>query len=46
MFEELPKSEIIENVIDMVDPMFDHPWCWNNLGDDFTKHAKELWKII
>ena len=46
MFEELPKSEIIENVIDMVDPMFDHPWCWNNLGDDFTKHAKELWKVI
>jgi len=46
MFEELNKPEIIENVVEMVDPNFDHPFAWHNLGEEYTRHAKELWKVI
>ena len=44
-FEHLEKEEILQNVIDMVDPMFDHPYCWHGIGDEFLDKAKELWKI-
>ena len=28
--EDKSSDEIIEGAINLIDPMFDHPWCWNN----------------
>ena len=45
MFEDGTKEEIIEGAISMIDPMFDHPWCWNNYPKNVLQEVKELWSI-
>jgi len=44
-FEDLEPEQIITNVIDMVDPMLDHPYCWFGIGDENLKRVKELWNV-
>ena len=44
-FQDFNRNEIIENVVDLVDPNFDHPYAWNGLPDELLKQAKELWKL-
>lgn len=43
-YQDLPKEEIIKNLIADVDPQFDHPFQWN-IGSEFVNHAKRLWNV-
>jgi len=43
--EDKSREEIIEGAINLIDPMFDHPWCWNNYPKDVLQEVKELWSI-
>ena len=45
-FEDLDPQQIITNTIDLIDPMFDHPYCWHGIGAENLEKAKKLWKII
>jgi len=44
-FQHLEKEEIIENAVQMIDPNFDHPWCWQGLPEDLLNEAKEMWRM-
>ena len=43
--EQKTKEEIIEGAIELIDPMFDHPWCWLNMPDEILREAKEMWRM-
>ena len=43
--EQKTKEEIIEGAIELIDPMFDHPWCWSNMPDEILREAKEMWRM-
>jgi len=44
--EDKSRDEIIEGAINLIDPMFDHPWCWNNYPTDVLQEVKALWKMV
>jgi len=44
-YQHLERDEIIENAIQMIDPNFDHPWCWQGLPEELLQQAKELWRV-
>jgi len=44
-FEELDRELIITNSIDMIDPNFDHPWCWLNMPEEHMSKVRKLWQI-
>lgn len=44
-FQHLERDEIIENAVQMIDPNFDHPWCWQGLPDELLNEAKEMWRM-
>ena len=37
--------EIIRSASEIIDPNFDHPWCWHNIGEQNLKAAKHLWNF-
>ena len=43
--EDKTKEEIIKGAIELIDPMFDHPWCWLNMPDEILREAKEMWSM-
>jgi len=43
--EDKSKEEIIKGAIELIDPMFDHPWCWLNMPDEILREAKEMWSM-
>jgi len=43
-YQDLTTDEIKKNIIQDVDPMFDHPFYWN-IGDTFVEEAKRLWNV-
>lgn len=43
-YQDLPIDEIKKNLIQDVDPMFDHPFYWN-IGHTFVEEAKRLWNV-
>ena len=43
--EDKTRDEIIEGAISMIDPMFDHPWCWNNYPKEVLQEVKDLWSM-
>lgn len=45
MYQEFDRNVIITNMIDSIDMNRDHPWAWNNIGEDNLKLAEELWKL-
>lgn len=45
-FEHLEPEEIIKNVIELVDPMLDHPYCWHGIGEENLTKVKQLWNMI
>ena len=45
MYQEFDRNVLITSMIDSVDMNRDHPWAWNNIGDDNLKLAEELWKL-
>lgn len=45
LHQELTKEEIIQNAAQIIDPMFDHPYAWNQIPEDLLKEAKELWRV-
>ena len=44
-YENLDPQQIIENTVQMIDPMFDHPYCWHGIGEENLIAAKKLWNI-
>jgi len=44
-FEQLEPEEIITNVIGLVDPALEHPYCWHGIGEENLKRVKELWNV-
>ena len=45
-YENLDPQQIIENTIAMIDPMFEHPYCWHGIGEENLTRAKKLWNVI
>lgn len=45
LFENLPKDQMVKEIAGLVDPNWDHPWCWHGMPDEFLRQAKELWKV-
>ena len=45
MNEDKSREEIIEGAIELIDGMFDHPWCWNNYPKDVLQEIKSMWKM-
>ena len=45
MFEALPKEQMIKEIAGLLDPNWDHPWCWHGMPEEFMKRARELWKV-
>ena len=45
-YENLDPQQIIENTVQMIDPMFDHPYCWHGIGEENLIKAKKLWNVI
>jgi len=43
--EDKSRDEIIEGAINLIDPMFDHPWCWNNYPKDVLQEVKSMWSM-
>lgn len=43
-YQDLTVDEIKKNLIQDIDPQFDHPYQWN-IGQKFVQHAKELWNV-
>ena len=44
-FEKKDAPEIIRSASEIIDPNFDHPWCWHNIGEQNLKAAKHLWNF-
>jgi hypothetical protein len=44
--EDKSRDEIIEGAINLIDPMFDHPWCWNNYPTEVLQEVKALWRMV
>ncbi len=42
-FEKEEPHKIIQNAVGLIDPNFDHPWCWYGIGEENMKAAKQLW---
>jgi len=43
-YQDLSVDEIKKNLIEDVDPQFDHPFQWN-IGQEFVEQAKRLWNV-
>ena len=43
--QRIPREEIIDHAVEMIDPNFDHPYAWNGLPEELLKQAKDLWKV-
>jgi hypothetical protein len=43
-YQHLSVDEIKKNLIEDIDPQFDHPFQWN-IGSEFVSHAKLLWNV-
>ena len=41
--EETDKQKIINELVQDLDPQFDHNFCWS-IGSLFLNDAKKLWK--
>ena len=39
-------KKIIKGAIEIMDPMFDHPYAWNNYPTDILKEIKAMWGIV
>ena len=37
--------KIIQEAVGLIDPNFDHPWCWHGIGDQNLRAAKQLWNF-
>ena len=46
LHEDKTKEEIIAGAIEIMDPMFDHPYAWNNYPTDILKEIKAMWGIV
>ena len=44
--EDKTKEEIIKGAIEIMDPMFDHPYAWNNYPTDVLQEIKAMWGIV
>ena len=44
-FEDEDKYNIISKAAEIVDPNFDHPWCWFGMPKEFMDEARKLWRI-
>ena len=44
--EDKTREEIIQGAIELMDPMFDHPWCWNNYPTDVLQEIKAMWRMV
>ena len=44
--EDKTKEEIIKGAVEIMDPMFDHPYCWNNYPIDVLKEIKAMWGVV
>ena len=44
--EDKSKEEIIAGAIDIMDPMFDHPYAWNNYPTDILQEIKAMWRMV
>ncbi len=44
--EDKSKEEIIAGAIEIMDPMFDHPYAWNNYPTDVLQEIKAMWGIV
>ena len=44
-FEKKDPQNILKSAIEIIDPNFDHPYCWHNIGDENLRRAKQLWNF-
>ena len=44
--EDKTKEEIIKGAIEIMDPMFDHPYAWNNYPTDVLQEIKAMWGVV
>ena len=44
--EDKTKEEIIQGAIEVMDPMFDHPYAWSNYPTDVLQEIKSMWGIV
>ena len=44
--EDKTKEEIIAGAIEIMDPMFEHPYAWNNYPTDVLQEIKSMWGIV
>ena len=44
--EDKSKEEIIAGAIEIMDPMFDHPYAWNNYPTDVLQEIKSMWGVV
>ena len=44
--EHKSKEEIIAGAIELMDPMFDHPYAWNNYPTDILQEIKAMWRMV
>jgi hypothetical protein len=44
--EDKTKEEIIAGAIEIMDPMFDHPYAWNNYPTDVLQEIKSMWGVV
>ena len=38
-------EQMIKEIAGLLDPNWDHPWCWHGMPEEFMKRARELWKV-
>ena len=41
-FEKKDPQNILKSAIEIIDPNFDHPYCWHNIGDENLRRAKTI----
>jgi hypothetical protein len=44
-FEKEDPVKIIQEAVTLIDPNFDHPWCWHGIGEQNLRAAKQLWNF-
>ena len=44
--EDKTKEEIIAGAVEIMDPMFDHPYAWNNYPTDVLQEIKSMWGVV
>ena len=45
LLSALSEEQMIKEIAGLLDPNWDHPWCWHGMPEEFLRQAKELWKV-